>query len=195
MKGIAEALEQAGFRTFLPQRDGLELTVCARLLVGKGFAEDEATLAVSKAIFALDVFQVIEHCQALVVNLNGRVPDEGAVSEAAMAWCAGKTLVGYKADGRSVFLGQDNPMVAGLFGFELYNSVDQVVTILQRKLLRRGAATQTIARRRAELAAYLDLGRRIWGAINGGQGVQDVAQVLSCLGHEPRVPENKLAEA
>jgi hypothetical protein len=117
----------------------------------------------------------------VVVNLNGRVPDEGAVSEAAMAWCAGKALVGYKADGRSVFLGKDNPLVAGLFDFELCSRMEEVVSSVKRKLAGRGATSRASARRRTELAEHLRLGRLIWGTLTAGHDVHDVAAVLSHL--------------
>jgi hypothetical protein len=35
-----------------------------------------------QAIFALDVYQVLVSCEGTVVNLNGRVPDEGPSSKA-----------------------------------------------------------------------------------------------------------------
>jgi len=109
MQEIADELEDAGFETFLPHRDGLEMAKCTDALKAEGLPESEAGELLSRAIFALDVYQVIHGCDAVFVNLNGRVPDEGAVSEAALAWCSGKHIVGYKADrsiGISKSLGQ-----------------------------------------------------------------------------------------
>ena len=103
MLQISEALEEAGFDTFLPQRDGLELSKCVDELVREGMTVEEAGRLMAEAIFALDVYQVLEGCHMLVANLNGRVPDEGAVSEAAIAWARGKPVIAYKADMRSAF--------------------------------------------------------------------------------------------
>ena len=105
MAALAGTLEEAGYETFLPQRDGLELTKCVAALVAKGLPPSSANRAMSEAIFALDVYQVLHGCDIVVANLNGRVPDEGTVSEAAIAWSRGKPVVGYKADTRSAFGG------------------------------------------------------------------------------------------
>ncbi len=85
MAELAECLEASGYETFLPQRDGIELVPCVAALVEAGMTKAKASEALSKAIFALDVYQVLVECEATVVNLNGTVPDEGAVSEAAIA--------------------------------------------------------------------------------------------------------------
>lgn len=134
MDEIAGALEAVGFATFLPQRDGLELTKYIESLVKNGFVQREASQLMSRAIFALDIYQVLHGCNALVANLNGRVPDEGTVSEASMAWSCGKVVVGYKADSRTVFEGEDNPLVAGLFAFHLCNTIDELVSAVQEQM-------------------------------------------------------------
>ena len=38
-------------------------------------------LQVRKWVFALDMFQLLERCQSLVFNLDGRTPDDGSVVE------------------------------------------------------------------------------------------------------------------
>ncbi len=114
MTAIAQVLEQAGFDTFLPHRDGLEPYVLRfgnsalpGLLPGvRG--------GVDYAIFALDVYELLERCDAVVCNLNGRVPDEGMVVEASLAFAVGKPVVLYKADARAPFGGQDNAMLTAL---------------------------------------------------------------------------------
>lgn len=179
MAEISCALEQAGFDTFLPQRDGLELTVCLERLKDRGVTPDLASEALSRAIFALDVYQVIDDCDAIVVNLNGRVPDEGAVSEAAMAWCHGKVMAGYKADGRSVFEGQDNPLVAGLFEFRLFQSVADVVEAVGKALAEQPSREERFSARKRELRESLDLGERIWLAMQQGDRIERVTALLA----------------
>ncbi|HPD15510.1 MAG TPA: nucleoside 2-deoxyribosyltransferase [Planctomycetota bacterium] len=179
MRELAHALECAGLETFLPQRDGLELTKVVHELVALGVEHAKAGDVTAKAIFALDVYQVIEKCQAIVVNLNGRVPDEGAVSEAAIAWCYGKIMVGYKSDSRSVFLGQDNPLVTGLFDFQLCRGAQEVVTAVKRAASQKETRTTRSRRRLHQIAQYLDLGGRIWAAANSRDRIANIAAVLA----------------
>ncbi|HHO77088.1 MAG TPA: nucleoside 2-deoxyribosyltransferase [Deltaproteobacteria bacterium] len=114
MASIAEVLEKAGFDTFLPHRDGLERFVMplVNTPVNNNFLGVRDII--NKAIFALDVFQIVHLCDGFVLNMNGRVPDEGAVAEAGIAFAAGKPVVLYKNDSRSVFKGIDNSMITGL---------------------------------------------------------------------------------
>ena len=84
MNGIATALEAAGYSVFLPQRDGLELARLLPILTEKGRSAEEASLVLNNAIFSLDVFELI-HSAGVMLNINGRVPDEGAMVEAGIA--------------------------------------------------------------------------------------------------------------
>jgi len=67
---------------------------------------------------------VIARCRGLL--LNGRVPDEGAVAETAMAWMAGKVVVLYRSDSRSFIAGGDNPLVAGLGTFVTVPTIPEI---------------------------------------------------------------------
>jgi nucleoside 2-deoxyribosyltransferase len=119
MEMLAEVLELSGFKTFLPHRDGFVFGAIVPDIVRAGYPLDAAQWMARQAIFALDVCQVLLSCDGTVVNLNGRVPDEGAVVEGAMAWTVGKAVVLFKDDARSKIDGLDNPLVAGLGGFRL----------------------------------------------------------------------------
>jgi len=181
MEELAAELEGAGFRTFLPQRDGLELVKLVPELTARGFSHPQATEMASKAIFALDVYQVVKGCQAVVANLNGRVPDEGAVSEAAIAWAWGRIVVGYKSDSRSLILGQDNPLVVGLFGFRLCRTPSEVVAVL-REALRSHASPVEVARNGTRVVGdYLRLGEEISAAAEASAEarIRRVAEVLA----------------
>jgi nucleoside 2-deoxyribosyltransferase len=134
MEILAEALEQAGFKTFLPHRDGFLYEAVLPDLAKAGYPLEVAQWLARQAIFALDVYQVLVTCAGMVVNLNGRVPDEGAVVEGAMAWTAGKAVVLFKDDARSKIDGLDNPLVAGLGGFRLVNRSEDVPRALARAL-------------------------------------------------------------
>src|SRR5438046_978924 len=102
MLEIASTLEHGGFSTFLPQRDGLEFGKLHANLQDQGVLAAEAGHFIEKSIFCLDVFQLIDACDVVVANLNGRVPDEGMVVEIAMAWSFKKGLVLFKADSTTI---------------------------------------------------------------------------------------------
>jgi nucleoside 2-deoxyribosyltransferase len=118
MTAIADCLTRAGYFVYLPHRDGMEFRLVLDVLVERGWSTATAGEFLHAAIFALDVYQLAVECDAMVWNLNGRTPDEGAVAEAAMAWTLGKPLVAYKDDVRSLISGRLNPLLAGMVDFE-----------------------------------------------------------------------------
>lgn len=103
---LATALENLGLNTFLPQRDGLELDSLRQI-------EPGASALWASAIFRLDMAHVLAS-RGMVVNLDGRVPDEGAMVEAGVAWATGKPVVLYQRDARRCFDGDNNPMISRL---------------------------------------------------------------------------------
>jgi nucleoside 2-deoxyribosyltransferase len=116
-KAIATALEDAGFTTYLPQRDGIEVGRVMQLVghpLLEGYIADKIMLQVRKWVFALDMYQLLERCQSLVFNLDGRTPDDGSVVETSAAFIAGKPIVIYKTSPITMLAGADNPMVEGL---------------------------------------------------------------------------------
>ncbi len=111
LKTVAGELARCNYVSYIPWQDGLEgyfhhlsLSVDA----GTGIT------ALAQASFALEMYQISFRCHALIFNMNGRVPDEGAVFKAASAFAAGKPVVIYKRDHRTAFYGVDNSMVSGL---------------------------------------------------------------------------------
>ena len=100
---ITKVLEEYGYKVFLPQRDGIE---AARL---EGKTEEELI----KMIFELDAGQV-KNADIIFMNIDGRVPDEGACVELGIAYGIGKRCYGFKTDAHSVEMGLDmNPMLSG----------------------------------------------------------------------------------
>ena len=120
------ALRDAGYRTFLPQRDGFLFVDVVSALNDRGLTLQDARGAARHLIFLLDVFQVCEACDATVLNMNGRVPDEGGVVEGALTFMSGHPLVIYKSDDRSLIMGEDNPLVIGLSGFETVREIRMI---------------------------------------------------------------------
>jgi nucleoside 2-deoxyribosyltransferase len=163
MRALAGALESAGMKTFLPQRDGLEAYVLRFAASAMQAAVPLVRDTIDRAIFALDVYEIVEGCDALVLNMNGRVPDEGGVVEAAVAYCAGKPLVLYKQDVRAPFGGRDNAMLTGLAGGRVVGRLGDVpAAVLEQYRL---APPSRAPRHPGELAATVDAGRRISGIL------------------------------
>lgn len=126
MTEIAHMLEEAGFSVFLPHRDSFVFADVHREFLRGGYSSEESTRMIQQAIFWLDTYEIVSRCQGLVLNMNGRVPDEGAVVEAAMGWVAGKAIVLYKSDSRSLIHGSDSPLVLGLGNFAKVSTVPEI---------------------------------------------------------------------
>jgi nucleoside 2-deoxyribosyltransferase len=134
MLRIAEVLERADFEPFLPHHHGMEFAQVQPYLVRQGHDPARAGRWVHEAVFALDAYQVVVGCGSLVMNMNGRVPDEGATAEVAMAWTLGKPLVLYKEDIRSAVTGRDNPMIVGLADFKVVRELDLLAAALRERI-------------------------------------------------------------
>jgi len=168
MLEIATQLERGGHETFLPQRDGLELAELEPVLAT--LAEQRtASEVLHRAIFSVDIFKLLSWSDGVVANFNGRVPDEGTVVEAALAWHAGKALVIYKNDSRAAFAGRDNPMLTGLTDGRFVNELGEVVGLLE---------AQVAERREARLQDALDIGRRINAVRAQAKDVRAMATAL-----------------
>lgn len=169
MDSIAHTLEAAGFATFLPHRDGLEFARLKPELEKLGASVEDAARILDRAIFSLDTYQLLERCDVVVANLNGRVADEGTVVEASIAWHAGKPLVLFKADARSMLSGSDNPMLTGLGDFQV---VDQVAAL---PLAIRESVERDHARRVEKTMA---VGAGIASLREGGDDMSSLAKTL-----------------
>lgn len=130
MNAVAKVLEEAGFQAFLPHRDGLESYVLR--FSNSSFLSNVFPIRkrIDYAIFSLDVYELIERCDAVVCNLNGRVPDEGMIVESALAYAAGKPLVFFKNDLRAPFGGYDNSMLTSLVKGEIVGTLSDIPTAL-----------------------------------------------------------------
>lgn len=164
MTAIANVLETAGFATFVPHRDGLEFYLMRHVNTPLANLPGPKTM-LSRLVFALDVYQVVERCDALVMNFNGRVPDEGAVAEAGIAFAAGTPLIIYKNDDRTVFNGADNGMVSCLSYAPLVPNINKIPEVL-RAVMDAAPSDGRPPRRGESMAPVLrdtvDLGRKVW---------------------------------
>ena len=170
---IADRLNEHGYPVYLPHRDGMEFKNILPLLVERGYEHADAAEFLHKSIFALDVYQLAVACDAMVWNLNGRVPDEGAVSEAAIAWTLGKPLVAYSDDARCLIEGRFNPLLVGLVDFEHTDDLDELPTLLAEAIADAAADDHTPA-------ALKDMPRRFRKTVADGEKMWDL---LSDRGH------------
>jgi len=133
MEKIAAVLEDAGYATFLPHRDGVEAfalnavnSPLANLLVFRPI-----TRFVSRATFALDICEVLE-CDYFVFNMNGVVPDEGGVVETGVAFATGKPIVVYKSETGNMCDLPENPTVMGAsYTFEAVRDIHEIPEALE----------------------------------------------------------------
>lgn len=161
MRLIASALEEAGYSVFLPQRDGLEFAELFPLFLKKGISVQEAQTILNMAIFSLDVFEIIDSA-GLVLNMNGRVPDEGAMVEAGIAWAHDKVVVIFRTDSRSLIEGNCNPLVLGLSDFSWVDNYEGIAPAFETKfaaaeraMLSRASGFRTAAQSGKEISAYI----------------------------------------
>ncbi|ABW68484.1 nucleoside 2-deoxyribosyltransferase [Desulfosudis oleivorans] len=203
MTAIAGVLEQNGYATFLPHRDGLEAHVMKFLNSPLGINILKSRQVVDRLIFALDLFQIIERCGCIVVNTNGRVPDEGAVAEAAMAFMAGKPVVLYKNDCRSVFRGRDNSMVTGLATGPVVNRLDDIPGAVKKTCASDKGPTDGTRPLPLNVAQTVALGKKVWrlmGFLHADGGPAKEAQGLAaeisafCLDWQDNPMEQKTGE-
>jgi nucleoside 2-deoxyribosyltransferase len=161
MNTIARVIEQAGYSIFLPQRDGLEAYVLKYINTPLNTRLFNIRSQIDQAIFALDVFQIVKNCQAIIVNLNGRVPDEGAIVEASIAFSCSKPVLFYKNDCRAPFSGRDNAMIHGLSQYKLINDLNDIPGML-KKILKKTSIEPSEKGVSGPLAKTIKLGEKIW---------------------------------
>jgi nucleoside 2-deoxyribosyltransferase len=168
---IATALEGAKFTTYLPQRDGIEVGRVMGLLnhpmlEGTSIAQ-HVMLDVRKWVFALDMFQLLERCQSLVFNLDGRTPDDGSVVETAAAFAAGKPIVIFKTTPITMLAGADNPMVEGLSTSWSYVDSAAAVPPAVTTAVAAMSKQQYAYAGPPNVAALMGEGKEVWDVLEG----------------------------
>lgn len=98
---------------YLPQRDGGRLVD----LISRGVEPKDAYTS----IFERDL-DALRECDVLLIVLDGRTIDEGAVFELGVAFALGKPCVGYQSDPRRLLPVGNNPMIACALSQVLENS-------------------------------------------------------------------------
>jgi nucleoside 2-deoxyribosyltransferase len=181
MSAIAEVLIEAGHSVFLPHRDGMEFRLIHEVLIERGWDAVIAGQFLHEAIFALDVYQLAIPCNAMVWNLNGRVPDEGAVSEAAIAWTLGKPLVAYQDDVRTKIAGRMNPLLVGLVDFESVSRIADIPAALKRERQQTPTATVDVSRLPTKLQVAIKRGEMLWQSLRQSKDPSENNVIADCV--------------
>ncbi|HUV63231.1 MAG TPA: nucleoside 2-deoxyribosyltransferase [Sedimentisphaerales bacterium] len=175
MQEIASVLEAAGYSVFLPHRDGLEFALLFPMLLQRSVTPQQARDILNQAIFSLDVFQIAD-CDGLVLNMNGRVPDEGAMVEAGIAWACNKVLVIFRTDSRSLIEGNCNPMVLGLSDFSFVTTHEGILRALDDKFSK--ATEDVLLSREPHFDRTAKNGRQISEFLAGRRPVSDITDLV-----------------
>ncbi len=119
-KRIAKELKRAGYETYLAQKNGVEVAGVMRTVtqgINLPLAQVNNVIQLTrKLVFAVDIYQAVERCRSLVLNVDGRVPDEGSAVEASIAYALCKPVVIFKTTPVTMLGGFDSPMIDGLSG-------------------------------------------------------------------------------
>lgn len=129
-RALAKALREGGYSVYLPVDDGFSLILMYDALAKSGRSaveQEEARYWLMVAVYTLDMYQLLDACDAAVANVNpfdGKVnPDAGTVVEVAVAAAYGVPVAFFKTaeprllpPGTRKGTGWDNPMVVGLSG-------------------------------------------------------------------------------
>lgn len=168
MSEIARVVEDAGYDAFLPQRDGVEAFVMNSVngVAGDLFVLRPVKRFLSRATFAVDIYQIARECDCLVFNMNGRVPDEGGVAETAVAFGLGKPVVIYADDSWGGMDGRRDLMLEGVSRIsELVDEIDRIPAALYRifegHAARPARGADTAAPLSAHMEDTIDFGRRV----------------------------------
>jgi len=169
---IKYTLLEAGFDVYLPQHDGIEV---GPLMASVNQANTQQVAPViyfiRQIVFCMDMYQLLGPCKSLVFNMDGRVPDEGSVSETAAAFTAGKPIVIYKTTPITMLGGEDNPMLSGLsMNWQTVGFPPTSMNDLPAALLAAGLAAQqagfTPFQPGAQVAAVMKVGGMVWEQID-----------------------------
>ncbi len=197
MLQIAEVLSRAGFQPFVPHADGMEFAQVRPYMIARGHCGEQVGHWLHAAIFALDTYQVVVGCGTLVFNMNGRVPDEGAVAEATMAWMLGKPVVVFKEDARSAIAGRDNPLVVGPANFELVGDIEQLGEALAAKLAVHPLNEDWQVPCPPHLGQTLNIGQRLWlelEALGPQRDPERIAEFMLQLFCTQSAPGNRMTK-
>ena len=119
---LKEMLSGHGFEVLLPQESGLEIPTVSQ-------GDRETINKVSKYVFDSDL-ALLDSCDALVLNMDGRVPDEGACVELGYAYAKGIPCFGIKTDVRTAEHSMDNMMITGALDGKIAGDAESLARMI-----------------------------------------------------------------
>lgn len=120
MKGY---LAGCGFDLVLPQEESADLDLA-------GLMSSDRAVPTATEVCRRDL-ETLDSCDALLINLDGRVPDEGACVELGYAYAKGKPVFGIKTDVRTAEYGIDNMMIVGVLEGKTARSPEELVLMFR----------------------------------------------------------------
>nr|AAU82215.1 conserved hypothetical protein [uncultured archaeon GZfos11H11] len=133
-KHLSDFLENFGFETFLPQRDGHKLSDL--------LANETTKSAAMNKIFNHDINE-LKKADVVIFVMEGRVPDEGACVEIGYAYARGKECIGLKTDPRTLMSDADNPLILGALNYRIAKNLKELEVFLCQIKETKGISTDT----------------------------------------------------
>lgn len=133
-KYLSDFLENLGFETFLPQRDGHKLSDL--------LANETTKSAAMTKIFNRDINE-LQKADVVIFVMDGRVPDEGACVEIGYAYARGKECIGLKTDSRTLMSDADNPLILGALKYRIAKNLKELEVFLCQIKETKGISTDT----------------------------------------------------
>lgn len=103
---LIERLENKGYKTNFPQRDGYEFGDLSKTL-SKKLPENQVSSTVESIIYFLDMGHFLPKSDVIVANFD-EAPDQGVDNETAYGKLIGKPVIGLRTDVRSPYGTPDN---------------------------------------------------------------------------------------
>ncbi|MCW7531151.1 nucleoside 2-deoxyribosyltransferase [Leptospira soteropolitanensis] len=125
----------------------------------------DVMIFVQKAVFALDIYQVVERCDGTVFNMNGRPADDGSISETGISFAVGKPIVIYKNDPRTEFNGLDNPLLTGLsYNWKYVTDISKIPTNLAEMIEKVNGAGENLYLKNPPpiVKKTMEIGKEVW---------------------------------
>ncbi len=122
------AFAEQGYDLILPQDNPTDID-------SSRMSDPEYAAKISKEVYSKDL-ALLDSCDALVFNLDGRVPDEGACVELGYSLAKGKPCFGLKTDVRTAEYGIDNMMISGPLNGRIARNLPELFRMIKGAGLR-----------------------------------------------------------
>lgn len=134
---LATTLERAGFKTYLPQRDGLPLQKVITTLINEGKTQQQAIEESPQIIFDYNIYNLMKS-QCLLVDANHSVINEDTVATMSIAFSSCISIVLYRNDLRTFALNYElSPMINAMKSVPIVRKINDIVPGINKALPKR----------------------------------------------------------